>query len=396
MKKTRYPRLIAILFLNLSLCAMALIPEITNAEQDNAIKIPETVSVVGGSFTMGMDVRVDAHSSATQAVDAFSGATPFKETPAHRVQMSSFEIGKYEVTNEAYAEFVKAGGYDNQQYWLIDPWYGEPADIGWKWRQKEGKSVPGYSNYVTREYEKWDTDLDPYWKNTSYSNQANTPVVGISWYEAYAYCKWLSETTGNVYRLPTEAEWEYAARGPDSNIFPWGNRYLSAEEMCGEPGSGAMANCWLKEQSAHRRYLRSNSNHFNALMETGLDGKTTPVDSYPEAVSWCGAFDMAGNVMEWTADWFQILYYPYRVFSGLTEDPKGPSSPVWPFILPFPPFWMDPCRAIRSVGFIQDSIGDANYSFYGPTYPLRGSHRQFVKRYGGTFYLGFRVLKEVD
>ncbi len=383
----------ALLVLGLFILNFCFLQGIAAGQEQEGIKIPETVFVQAGSFKMGMNVLADAQSSATQAVDAFTGATPFKEEPAHHVQMSAFEIGKYEVTNEEYAEFVKAGGYENRQYWLIDSEYGEPAETGWDWRQKEGINAPSYMNYNTQKYEAWDLDKEPYWQNTSYSNQATTPVVGISWYEAYAYCKWLSDATGDVYRLPTEAEWEYTARGPNSYIFPWGNKYLSEEEMCGKPGSGAMANCWVKGKSSNKISYQFKS-QIHAFMEVNLDGTTTPVESYPEGESWCGAYDMAGNVMEWTADWFQILYYPYRVFMGLTEDPRGPSSPVWPFIIPFPPFWMDACRSIRSSGFIQDSIGDTNYSIFGATYPLRGSHRQFVKRYGGTFYIGFRVLKE--
>jgi len=309
--------------------------------------------------------------------------------------MSSFYVGKYEVTNQEFAEFVKAGGYDNKDYWLIDPEYGEDAETGWNWKQENVVTGPTYSNYNTQETETWDVSSDSPWHTMSYSDQATTPVVGVSWYGAYAYCKWLSETTGETYRLATEAEWEYAARGPANYIFPWGNQYLSAEEMCGEPGSGAMANCWLRDDQIEQSSLPVRST-VHSSMETGTGGSTTPVGSYPEGASYCGAYDMAGNVMEWTADWFQIFYYQYRVQNGLTEDPTGPAQPCWPFIVPIPPFWMDACRAIRSQGFIQDSIGAENYSIFGPTYPLRGAHRQFVKRYGGTFYLGFRVIKEAE
>lgn len=354
---------------------------------DDGFKIPEMVTVDNGTFYMGMDVKLDSATSATyRAVDAYTGATPFKEGPAHQVTMSSYAIGKYEVTNEEYAEFVDDGGYDTQAYWLIDAADAENAQVGWNWKEREGRTAPVYTVYDgSGTQDTWDSTY-PYWDSMTYSNQDRSPVVGVSWYEAYAYCKWLSEKTGETYRLPTEAEWEYAARGPESLIFPWGNDYLSAEEMCGDPGSGAMANCAIKpEADSHSREMYSD-----------FTRDTQPVGSYPEGVSPVGCYDMAGNVMEWTGDWFHLLYYRYRVFTGLVNDPPGPSYPWFPFIIPIPPFWIDPCRTVRSSSFAQDAVGADNYSPYGPTYPVRGSHRQFVKRYGGTFYIGFRVVKEID
>jgi len=359
-----------------------------SVQADDGLKIPELVNVDNGTFEMGMNVKLDSSTSATyRTVDAYSGATPFKEWPAHEVTMSAYAIGKYEVTNEEYAEFVDDGGYDTRAYWLIDDAYAENAENGWNWKEREGRTAPLYIVYDgSGTKDTWDLSSYPYWDNMTYSNQDRSPVVGVSWYEAYAYCKWLSDVTGETYRLPTEAEWEYAARGPESLIFPWGNDYLSAEEMCGDPGSGAMANCAIKPETDSR----------SRGMYSDFTRDTQPVGSYPEGVSPVGCYDMAGNVMEWTGDWFHLLYYPYRVATGQITDPPGPSYPWFPFIIPVPPFWIDPCRTVRSGSFAQDSIGEDNYSIYGPTYPVRGAHRQFVKRYGGTFYLGFRVVKELD
>ncbi len=359
------------------------------AQDGSELKVPELVYIEGGSFEMGMDVELDAQTSATPSADAYSGATPFKEAPAHRVTMSPYYIGKYEITNEEFAEFVDAGGYGVQQYWLIDDEYAEKADTGWKWKEKEGRTAPLYMLYDGSGVEEtWDLSSYPYWENMTYANEALSPVVGVSWYEAYAYCKWLSDATGETYRLPTEAEWEFAARGTQSLIFPWGNDYLAAHEMCGDVGSGAMANCALKDEQGGSHSLIS------AEMFSDFTRDAAPVGSYPEGVSPAGCHDMAGNVMEWTGDWFQLLYYPRRVAQGLTTDPPGPSHAAYPFFIPIIPFWMDPCRTIRSSSFTQEPLGEDNYSKYGPTYPLRGSHRQFVKRYGGTFYLGFRVVKD--
>lgn len=388
----------AIFFHPILVCSILLIFRADRALCDNAsLKIPATVPVAAGSFYMGMDVKADSSSGPTMTpplADGYTGATPFKEAPAHTVAMSAFSIGAYEITNEEYACFVDAGGYEKKEYWLIDAEYGEAAQMGWKWKEREKITAPRYSNYLTGDTETWNLDTYPYWQDMTYSSEADSPVVGISWYEAYAYCKWLTDATGETYRLPTEAEWEYAGRGPDSNVFPWGNKYLTENEFCGPPESGAKANCWRRGETHDAAASFNFSVTAPFSMQVGLEGNTTPVGSYPGGISWCGAYDMAGNVMEWTADWFRLLYYPRCIAQDKTQDPEGPAFGLPPFFVPIVPFWVSPCRTVRSLGFIQDPIGESNYSKYGPTYPLRCSHRQFVKRFGGTFYIGFRVVKE--
>ncbi|MEO5780210.1 MAG: SUMF1/EgtB/PvdO family nonheme iron enzyme [Arthrobacter oryzae] len=144
-------------------------------------------------------------------------------------------IDKYPVTNEKYRAFILADGYGNQMYWSVE---------GWKWKTKHNITVSEYWNSAT-----W--------------NKAGYPVVGIGYYEAEAYATWVGK------RLPTEREWEKAARGEDGREYPWGDEF--DKKKC-------------------------NGNNLWA-------GKTTPVTQYPHGASPLGCYDMAGNVFEWCEDW---------------------------------------------------------------------------------------------
>lgn len=177
------------------------------------------------------------------------------ERPVHEVCFEEpFWIDCHEVTNAAYEAFIKAGGYEEEVYWTSE---------GWAWKQAYYMIGP----------------------NNGYGyNSPNQPRVAISWYEANAYCEWRDA------QLPTEAQWEYAARGPDSQIYPWGNKY-DAENVV-------------------------NSDNANAPAEVG---------SRPGGISWIGAHDMAGNVCEWVADWYDGNYYDQ--FEGVVViDPQGPQT----------------------------------------------------------------------
>jgi len=348
--------------------------------QNGEITIPETVLIKAGSFTMGTNV-MDA--------DGWTGATRFKESPAHEVTISyDFYIGTYEVTNEEYADFVDADGYEVKDYWLIDPEDNEEAETGWDWKEEQGRIAPGYHLYATDEDLSWDLTKDPYWIDDPYSNQATTPVIGVSWYEAYAYCKWLSSVTGETYRLPTSAEWEYAARGTESFRFPWGNEYLSNEEMCGEPGSGAMANCWPAEGET-------------SILDRGEGLVAAPVGSYPGDVSPWGVYDMAANVIEFTTDWFQFFDYYQQVLlnpNGVV-DPTGPSigRPPWIIFPPLLPFGSAPTRVYKSYGFDMGGNSTTNYNRHLPTsYPLRGAHRMWHDSDAPDKTVGIRVFKEIE
>ncbi|MEZ4668598.1 MAG: SUMF1/EgtB/PvdO family nonheme iron enzyme [Anaerolineae bacterium] len=170
-----------------------------------------------------------------------------RELPQHEVVIASgFWLDLHPVTNEAYARFVKEGGYKERSFWT-------PG--GWEWVQSNKKTEP-------KEYDKFG---DP-----------QQPRVGVTWFEAYAYCQWRGG------RLPTEGEWEWAARGPENRIYPWGNTF-----------------------DANRVIYDKNSG-----------GKTSPVGSgvRSSGASWVGALDMSGNVWEWCSTLYQP--YPYRVDDG--------------------------------------------------------------------------------
>ena len=187
--------------------------------------IPELLKVPSGPFLMGSSAA-DKHADDD-------------EKPQHTLTLPDFWIGKTPVTNAQFRPFVEGDGYRNPTYWTT---------AGWQWRESEKLVKPRH----------WD---DARW------NGADYPVVRVSWFEAVSYCRWLSVQTGHEFRLPSEAEWEKAARGTDGRIWPWGNTW----EM-----------------------NRANSS------EAGV-GKTTPVGQYPNGASPYGALDMAGNVWEWVA-----------------------------------------------------------------------------------------------
>ena len=146
----------------------------------------------------------------------------------HSVYVDACYVAEHPVTNSAYHKFVEATGHAAPPHWAQG-----------HWRELMG----------------------------------DHPVVNVSWNDAVAYCRWLTSVTGQSHRLPTEAEWEKAARGAEGYIYPWGNEF--DEKRC---------NCW----------------------EAGI-GRTTPVNAFPAGASPYGVMDMSGNVWEWC----RSLYTPY-------------------------------------------------------------------------------------
>jgi formylglycine-generating enzyme required for sulfatase activity len=133
------------------------------------------------------------------------------------------------------------------------------------------------------------------------------PAITMTWYAANVYCEWLSRITGKKYRLPTEAEWEYAARGPKSLKFPWGDKWDAKE---------------IKANVADASLRRAGFNmEWGEIKEDDGYLFTSPGGAFRNA-SWCGAFDMAGNVWQWCNDWYGQGYYSVSP----AVDPTGPDT----------------------------------------------------------------------
>jgi formylglycine-generating enzyme required for sulfatase activity len=210
----------------------------------------EQVWVPAGTFTMGTDAKAIAALTAANPPAWVASEFP-SEQPAHEVTISKgYWVDRYEVTNEAFAVFVDAGGYTNQSLWSPE---------GWAWLSgKDAARLPLQCQGDVPEH----------------------PRMCLTWFEAEAYAAWRGG------RLPTEAEWEYAARGPESPVYPWGDTFDT-----------------------------DRANVVNSVAPK-------PVGSYLTGVSWVGAADMSGNAMEWVSDWLAVDYYA----TSPSTDPTGPAT----------------------------------------------------------------------
>ncbi len=229
-------------------------------EQERALPFePQMVTVPEGAFLMGTPQSEVAEIAKLGLRREYIE----REVPQHEVTLAAYAIGRYPVTNAEFARFIEDGGYNRREFW---------TKAGWKQKESDGWTQPRF----------WDNEK---W------NDPSQPVVGVSWYEAVAYCNWLATRTGKPYRLPTEAEWEKAARGTDGRRYPWGNRW--EPQNCNNKGNGP--------------------------------GRTTPVGQYPEGDSPYGAGDMVGQVWEWCSSKYGGMDakpkfgYPYRPDDGREE-----------------------------------------------------------------------------
>jgi formylglycine-generating enzyme required for sulfatase activity len=185
-----------------------------------------------------MSQRLEAQDRTPPSNMARVAAGVFTRGNGQTVTLDAFSIDVYEVTNAQYQRFLEAGGYETQDYWSAE---------GWDWIQEKGRRQPSY------------------WHDEQL-HQPEQPVVGVTWYEADAYCRW----AGKV--LPEELQWEKACRGTDGRQFPWGDTPLP---------TAAEAQSQLADLAS---YLAPAN-----------------VGSRPETQSPYGVHDLAGNVLEWTA-----------------------------------------------------------------------------------------------
>jgi len=205
------------------------------------INPPEKILIPEGNLIMGTSLEQVANMLDYEdwAEEWYSRNLFEIEQPQHKVFIPAFELGLSPVTNNEYFIFAWSTGYRMPRYWH-----------GFKYAES------------LKEH----------------------PVVGVSQVDALAYCQWLSDQTGSTYRLPTESEWERAARGDDERIYPWGDRFEN----------------W-----------RCNT-------QEGGKRVTTPVGAYtPGGDSPFGVLDMSGNVWEWTNS--VLLPYPYNALDGREE-----------------------------------------------------------------------------
>jgi iron(II)-dependent oxidoreductase len=201
----------------------------------------EMVAVPAGEFIMGSDKKIDRN--------AYKA-----ELPQRRVYLDAFAIDKYEVTNLEYLKFILATGRNPQIDWRYD---------GGNFQE----------------------------------TMAHHPIMHVSWYDADAYCKWAGK------RLPTEAEWEKAARGEDGRLNPWGN----------QPAGLSRVNFGRTGLSGPVRDRPERLLLYPPLIS---------VDKYDNAVSPYGAYQMMGNVAEWVSDWYDPEYYK----AAPDRNPKGPET----------------------------------------------------------------------
>lgn len=315
---------------------------------DSAPAVTGMQLIKGGTFTMG-----------TNEDESYE-----YEQPAHTVSVNSFYMDETEVTNEQFKAFVDATGYVTTAEQAPD-WEQLKQQLPPGAPAPEKALAPGSLVFVQPLVAVYDvSDVSQWWKwieganwkqpegaGSSLEGRWNHPVVHVSHADALAYCRWAGK------RLPTEAEWEYAARAKrEQNRYAWGNDFA--------PHGSFMANTFQGS------FPTSNT------MEDGFKG-TAPVKSF-QPNAW-GLYDMIGNVWEWTSDYYDASYFK-QVASSVSDNPKGPTQsndPSEPYATKF---------VTKGGSFLCADNYCVNY---------RPSARQGSSFDSGSSNIGFRCVKDV-
>lgn len=320
-------------------------------KEEQISQIPGMVWIPGGIYDMG------ASDSDRMALS--------HEKPKHTVKVDGFYMDETEVTNAQFSRFIEATNYITTAERPVDwelikqqlpPGTPKPHDSlllpGSLLFKKTKESVPNL--YDFSQWWRWTNGANwkqPEEKGSSIDGKDNHPVVHVSYEDAMAYCHWAGR------RLPTEAEWEFAARGGRRDkIYFWGD---------------------LTDKLSS--YVNSWEGEF-PVDNTQADGfeKSAPVKTYPP--NGYGLYEISGNVWEWTSDWYSSQYYQYCKENSITNNPKGPNeafNPNNPYIDE---------RIIRGGSFLCNASYCASY---------RVSSRMATDPNTSLEHLGFRTVMDL-
>ena len=242
---------------------------------------PDMVLIPAGEFLMGSPE---------------DGLSFDDERPQRLVYVASFSIDRYEVTNAQYKHFVDGTGYQ-------PPTHLTPQFRLWH----QAAPLPGSEQH---------------------------PVVNISWHDAVAYCQWQEK------RLPSEAEWEKAARGTDGRRYPWGMDWDVFNSNSASYWAGRTIE--FKDGAAWKAFWVAGDGA-RVSQEHGLNGEvlTLPIGTFPQGASPYGLLDMTGNAAEWVQDWYE----PYSYLNASLSDPQGPHGQLLKVVRGGS--WLKPARNIR-------------------------------------------------
>jgi formylglycine-generating enzyme len=296
---------------------------ITNSINMKLVEIP------AGEFLMG------AEETSTTLLKKYHNCDPDwinAELPQHSVRITNpFFIGQYEVTLNQFLKF-----YYDAKYKLEAELDGKPS---WGF-DKDGNMVES-------------TRFRP-WETVAWKIDQTHPVIYVTWNDAVAFCEWLSEKEGKTYRLPTEAEWEYACRAGTTKRYSFGDEPEQLFRFANSADSSRL----------NALYPKSPEKKIRALYLIGSDGFVWTSPSGKFQPNGFGLYDMHGNVWEWCSDWFDENYYG----RSATDDPTGPLKGT--------------TRVLRGGGF------------YDASFHLRCARRNSDLPTSRDYGNGFRVVRE--